>query len=415
MKFETDLSTILHAVQLVSRIVAPRPPIPSLSGIQLVPFEGGLRLRAMDQVSVVQCTVSIPVHAAAGETCVLPARDLLELLRRVPEGVLVFAIDPERSADIVLGSNKYKIGCLDAADFPDYPRLTPSFSLRLDSEALRSLIRKVAFASASEEGQVAFTGINFCVEQSGEGLATWRLEAAATDGARAAMAWVSCESLGDPPASHREVLLHSRTVTELGRMLALALDRPSAESPARVRVEIDFDEGRIGFRWPGVEVLATPLKAPFPSIKNVIPANYKTAALVEADRLRRACDIATVFSKTSNAAYLRFLPGKLIVESAFPEAGYSLEELPATLTGEPSEAAFNGRLLVQGLDAMDSEWVWFKLSGGEGPAVIAPAAGLPTVGGEGGLQDSGDPLTRTATQALPEEGNVYVVLPLRVR
>jgi DNA polymerase-3 subunit beta len=81
----------------------------------------------------------------------------------------------------------------------------------------------------------------------------------------------------------------------------------------------------------------------------------------------------------------------LLLTAESPEIGNIYEELAATIDGEPTEASYNARYVLDALKVMEEEHVTFHLTGTSTPGIILPE----------GVEQEQSPYT-------------YLVLPVRV-
>ncbi|MCL1905554.1 MAG: DNA polymerase III subunit beta, partial [Clostridiales bacterium] len=94
----------------------------------------------------------------------------------------------------------------------------------------------------------------------------------------------------------------------------------------------------------------------------------------------------------ANIVCLNWREEGLLLTAEAPEVGHIHEELPATLSGEQTEASYNARYLLEALKVMEEENVAFHLTGETTPGIILP---------EGVEQE--------------QSSYTYLVLPVRVR
>jgi len=65
---------------------------------------------------------------------------------------------------------------------------------------------------------------------------------------------------------------------------------------------------------------------------------------------------------------------KMVITSNTPEVGKAREEVEVTADGETVEAAFNARYLMDCLNNIDADEIFFELTGQLSPGAIRPAA-----------------------------------------
>ena len=112
----------------------------------------------------------------------------------------------------------------------------------------------------------------------------------------------------------------------------------------------------------------------FPPYKQVIPAAHKREVTVGRDELVGALRRAEVMAPEKTATVrLRLSAGTLELTADNPDLGVAHQELSVQLDGEPLEAGFNARYLMQALEVMDGEDVRLQFQNELDPCVIKPA------------------------------------------
>src|SRR5205807_7537333 len=119
---------------------------------------------------------------------ILPAAKLLSILRESTDEHLTIEADAQKC--VVLGQhNEYEMPSEDPSEFPDLPTFADDKYHELTAGALRTMIRRTAFAAAKESTRYAMTGV------------VWELEGehcrlVATDSKRLALATGPAKAVG---------------------------------------------------------------------------------------------------------------------------------------------------------------------------------------------------------------------------
>lgn len=380
MRFEIERDAVLPVLSAALRVVPSRPPLPSLGCFRFFPSDEGLCLEAQSAVSGARCFLDAEVGYSDGESVLLPARDLVDLLRRLEPGKLSFE-SGDSSLKVVSGSNVYEFPLRDPGDFPDFPEVRPAASVSCDASSLGNLFRRTVFSAAFSSPGV-LSGVK--LELSG-----LRLLASAVDGSRLAVAWEPC--MPEATGASAAALVPAAAAQELSSLLAIF-------SPGSV--EVGFGEGKASFSWEGCSFYCSLLLGEFPDVRRLIPQACAASAVAPAEALRGACGITMLFSRSSRAAKVSIGEGGAVFEPLYPDAGRCVHRVSAAVSGEAALLCLDAQKLLEGLRAVDSGDAFLGFSAG-GPAVVLP---VPPGGGL---------LVPDPWSCDSPSGSLYVLMPLK--
>ncbi|MCA9902726.1 MAG: DNA polymerase III subunit beta, partial [Anaerolineae bacterium] len=122
------------------------------------------------------------------------------------------------------------------------------------------------------------------------------------------------------------------------------------------------------------------LEGKFPDFSTIIPRAYSTSLVVYTDDLLRACKRAEIFARDSNNSARVYVrppnnvsePGEVTVVGKSAERGDNEGMLDASVEGEPLEANFNIRYLIDALAVIQDERVVLQSNGAAHPGVMRP-------------------------------------------
>ena len=117
MKFSCEKALLQAAISVASRAVSPKSSIPALEGI-LLEADKTLCLTGYNLETGIRTTV--PAEIQAPGSLVLSARLIGELVRKLPDDVVVFSTD-NYSVNICCGNTEFNILGTDAEEFPELP------------------------------------------------------------------------------------------------------------------------------------------------------------------------------------------------------------------------------------------------------------------------------------------------------
>ena len=177
MKFACEKALLQSAIAVTSRAVAQKSSIPALEGL-LLHADSRLTISGYNLQTGIRTKVSTDV-TEPGEI-VLNARLFGDIIRRMPDDVVVFTADDKQLVHLSCGDADFDILGLSAADYPDLPEVEDEFSVSIQQKRLRAMIEETAFAVSTNESRPIHTGALFEITDQG-------LTMVAVDGFRLAL------------------------------------------------------------------------------------------------------------------------------------------------------------------------------------------------------------------------------------
>lgn len=98
---------------------------------------------------------------------VLNARLFGDIIRRMPDDVVVFTADDKQLVHLSCGDADFDILGLSAADYPELPMVEDDFSVSIQQKLLRAMIEETAFAVSTNESRPIHTGALFEITDQG--------------------------------------------------------------------------------------------------------------------------------------------------------------------------------------------------------------------------------------------------------
>ena len=370
MKVVCSQAELNAALQLVSRAVATRPTHPVLANVLLTADAGTGRvsLTGFDLSLGIQTSLAAEVESSGAIT--LPARLLGEIVNRLSSDSPITLATEESGEQIQLNSlsGSYQMRGMPADDYPELPMVESGRTLKLQASVLVEALKGTLFASSGDEAKQLLTGVHLQFRQQA-------LEAAATDGHRLAVLEVDnvLQDQSEPsvnPDSDEEafaVTLPARSLREVERMMA---GWRSGEP-----VSLFCDRGQVVFLASDQMVTSRTLEGTYPNYRQLIPDGFSRSLGLDRRALIAALErIAVLADQHNNVVKFITEPDKGIVQISADaqDVGSGSESLPANLSGEALQIAFNVRYLLDGLKAMAVDRVVLHCNAPTTPAVLKP-------------------------------------------
>ncbi|MUL37687.1 DNA polymerase III subunit beta [Gloeocapsopsis dulcis] len=367
MKFVCNQSDISTNLSLVSRAVPSRPTHPILANVLLIADAqtGQVSLTAFD-LSLGIRTSFLAVVETGGEIT-LPAKLLNDIISRMPQGEL--AIDNEGEtplgATITSTSGQYQVRGMGVEEFPELPIIENSEAFHLPIEAIIEGLRGSLFATSADETKQILSGLHLTIEQE-------TLEFAATDGHRLAVVQTINENAPiEADAAQLEVTVPAKALRELERMLGMLNEG--------AMLSLHCDRGQVVFEWENQRLTSRTLEGQYPAYRQLIPRQFEIQVTLERKYLLSAIErIAVLADQKNNIVKFTLDSSKqeLALSVDAQDVGSGREAMPAQISGDSIDIAFNIKYLVDGLKALPSSEIQMQINTPTSPVILTPLGGL---------------------------------------
>jgi DNA polymerase-3 subunit beta len=351
-----------HGLAQVSRAVATRTSLPSLSNVLISTDEGRLRIAASDFNIAITTWIGAAIEEE-GKVAV-DARLLSDFVNTLPNDNVTLSNERAKyRLDVQSGRDHAEINGIDPDDFPVIPTVgDDAQTTSIDPTVLREMITQVEFAAASDESRPVLAGVLLRLDGD-------RLIMAAADGFRLA---VREGRLDDLVSNSLDVIVPAKAMRELGRLLA------EATEPATFYVTPN--QGQLIARFGSVEFLSRLIEGAFPDYKQIIPRDYSTQVELGRDALLTAVRRSSYFARDNNDAIRlaikpaddELTPGLIEVSANAAERGNSQSFVDASISGPEMQVAFNARYLNDVLNVIKGGQASLGLNGANQAGVIRP-------------------------------------------
>ncbi len=352
---------LAKGLSIVSRAVDSRPTLPVLANVQLSTEESRLKLAATNLEMSITTYIGAKVEKAGSIT--LPAKTFSELISNLSPERVDLTLDPAtQTVHVRCGATNSNIKGIAATEFPLIPQGGEN-AVTIPGRVLKDMILQTVFAAAKEDNRPILTGIY--TQFDGDVLTM-----AAADGYRLAVRTTRLENVRfDKPL---EMVIPARSLTEVARVIS--------DEDEEVGITLPGERDVVMFHMHSTDITSQLLEGRFPDFGAIIPKSYSTATTVYTTDLLRACKRAEIFARDSaNSARLYVKPpsgpgepGEIMVVGKSAERGDNEGMIDASVEGEPLEASFNIRYLIDALNVIPDERVVLESNGPAHPGVLRP-------------------------------------------
>jgi len=355
MRAVCNTETFGKKLALVSRGVSARSTIQLLGGILLEAGDGVVRLSATDMEISVQ--TSSPAEVEEEGRVVIPARIFNDIVRSLPGGS--FSLEHDDSGGTVrlaAGENEYRIRAYAADDFPQLPGFDAEAAFKMSGDVLVETVEKVSRSYSRDETRPVLTGILISFEEN-------RVRMVTTDSYRLSIK--ETELATTAFEGSREAIIPARAMQEVSRIFSGSDEE---------EVEVSLSENQALFRVGDVLFGTRLIDGNFPEYRRLLPTTFEREISVNRDDLMGTLRRVNLFAQRQTPPVpvsLSFSEGAVEVIVRNGEVGEAHERLPAT-SEDDFLISFNPGYLLDGVSAIDTEKVVFKLNEALKPGLIVP-------------------------------------------
>ena len=352
MKFSCEKALLSSAVSVASRAVATKSSIPAMEGI-LIEAGDTLRLTGYNLETGIQAAV--PAEILEGGSLVLSARLFGEIVRKMPDDVVVFS-SQGYTVNIRCGLSEFNILGTDPEEFPELPNVDQQNTLTMKQPVLRSMIAQTLFAVSDNESRPIHTGALF--ETEGD-----KLTMVAVDGYRLAL---RRGKLSQEGAEALSFVVPGAALSEVEKICA------DSDEPAT----ITQGDRHVTFEMGGTLLVARRLEGEFLNYRQTIPRNNSIVLEADAADLQRSIDRASLIinDKLKSPLRCKFEDGSLSITSK-TAIGSAFDRCPISGDGKGLEIGFNNRFLMDAVKAAPASRVRLELNTATAPCLLLPLEG----------------------------------------
>ena len=373
MKVSCLQENLAKGLSIVGRAVASRSTLPVLSNVLVATDNGQLKLSANNFELGINCWVGAKIEQEGAIT--VPARLLADFINSLPPERIDMQLDEEtQTLNLQCTHFESNIKGIDAREFPAVATATDEdIAIKLEPESLRTMIKQVVFAAATDESRPVFTGVLLQFNEN-------NLTMVAADGFRLSVKAATlnqnvADTLEDVGLSGENgqaprLIIPARALTELARV--------SADQEQPIDLIITPSRRQILFHLQDIELVSQLIEGEFPDYNRIIPQGHTTRSVLDTANFLKAAKVSHLFARDSaNIVKLEITPsgdelmnGRITLMATSVELGDNVADVDASIEGESIEVAFNAKYLIDVLSIIDSPQFALETSTSSSPGVF---------------------------------------------
>jgi DNA polymerase-3 subunit beta len=304
----------------------------------------------------VELIASVEAEIEAEGEITVPARKLVDIVRKLPEGVNITAVLEGDKLLVSSGRGRYTLSTLPATEFPATDQVETLESVKIQEVELKKLIDKTSFSMANQDVRYYLNGLLFEFHDGS-------LTTVATDGHRLAVCDLGSD-LGI--AQDRQMIVPRKGVLELSRML----------SDSKELVELALGKNHVRLVKGSMIFTSKLIDGRFPDYQAVIPKGTDRHIQVDRDTFMLALQRASILSNEKyRGVRLEASNNSVKIVAHNPQHEEAVEELEAELNFDQIAIGFNVTYLLDALNAIEGNSVVMALKDANSSCLISDKAG----------------------------------------
>jgi len=359
MKFKINRDHFSHGLQQVLNSVGARGSNPILNNVLIEAAEGFVSLTTTNLDLGIRCRVKAEVVVPGGLT--LPVSKLASIVKLLSSLDVTVDSGTGTQVRIIAGGSNYRMMGLPKDEFPALPSFPDQTTYTLRQDQLATMIRSVSYAQSTDESRHIMNSVFFNFEETG-------LTLAATDGRRLAVMTKPLAGATQPKAS---MILPGKTTKEVLRQLGLGSEVKVSLNGRQAAFFFSTDSDSSKEFFDGLYLVSKVEEGVYPNYKQVIPKHSDQKFEVDRELFVESVNRAEVVTSDKNSSVtLKIQPNKVEICSVSAEFGEAQESVEVTYDGPPVNVAFNPRFIMDPLNNLPYDRVFFEFKDELSPGVL---------------------------------------------
>lgn len=295
--------------------------------------------------------VRLPARVEEAGKAAIPARLLMDIVRRLPEGDVSLETTTSGVTLNAARTITYNLPTMPHGDFPPWPHVEPDTKLTLRQADLKRVLHNTMFAIPTRDPRRVLMGVLFDLREG-------QLTCVATDGRK----------LGKTVIEPVEVIGQGQIQAIVPRQILEEIDDAIGEEG---EIAVLLNERQILFELSNLTYISNRIEGHYPKYEAVIPESFTRTIKLQktalADSIGRA---AVVAERKHKSIVLNFSSGRIEISSRSYSDGSFQGELEIDYDGEPFQIAFNHDFLSNVFRIMPDAVIDMKIKDVTAPVVF---------------------------------------------
>ena len=355
MKFSIKKELLLENLNNVSKAGSSKNVIPVLGGIKFNLTNEGLFLTATNNEIDIESFIDkkyIDKIESLG-TIVIQGKYLLEIVRKLPEGLINIEIIDGLKILINSQNSNFNLNGIDPNEFPNINLENSINPIILSKKVIKNIVNQTLFATSMQESRPILTGINIKIEND-------RMECIATDSYRLSKKIVK---LDNPVDNIINIVIPGKNMGELVKII----------DDEDENIEIHIFSNKILFKFDNILFQSRLLNGSFPDTSRLIPEEFSLEIKADLDELYKVIDRAALLTSEKEKNVIKFetCGNEVVISSNTPEIGKVEEKLAITKNNDNEiKIAFSSKYMMEALRTINSKDIRISLNSDVKPIIL---------------------------------------------
>ena len=355
MKFSIKKELLLENLNNVSKAVSSKNVIPVLGGIKFNLTNEGLFLTATNNEIDIESFIDkkyIDKIESLG-TIVIQGKYLLEIVRKLPEGLINIEIIDGLKILINSQNSNFNLNGIDPNEFPNINLENSINPIILSKKVIKNIVNQTLFATSMQESRPILTGINIKIEND-------RMECIATDSYRLSKKIVK---LDNPVDNIINIVIPGKNMGELVKII----------DDEDENIEIHIFSNKILFKFDNILFQSRLFNGSFPDTSRLIPEEFSLEIKADLDELYKVIDRAALLTSEKEKNVIKFetCGNEVVISSNTPEIGKVEEKLAITKNNDNEiKIAFSSKYMMEALRTINSKDIRILLNSDVKPIIL---------------------------------------------
>lgn len=351
MKLKIKRELLLENLNKVSKAIATKNLIPTLSGIKFQLTKKDLTLTASNNDITIQKKITIEKKNMTVDEegiIIIQGKEILDIVRIIKEEEINIEVIDELKVSIYTNDEqiKYDLNVIDKNEYPNVNLETNDNFVTLKKNELLTIVKETAFATSTDESRPVLTGLNFKINGD-------LLECSATDSYRLAKKQIR---LAKPSSEIYDIIIPSKNIVELSRII----DNDEDE------LKMHIFNNKILFEIDDLLFQSRLISGNYPNTSKLIPEDSILKITAKLSQLYNVIEQASILTsdKEKNIVSLSTNGNLLTVKSVSNEKGRAEMKMQVVKNNnEDITIAFSARYMMEALNALNTEEIEMSFVG----------------------------------------------------
>ena len=349
MNTQLSVRELLEPLQTVIGVVEKKQTLPILSHVLVNLQNSVLTLTTTDME--IEIKASQVVNNSDELSFTVYAKDLIDIIRKLPEETVIEFIIEASKIYIKTNKNSFELNTFNAQDFPALPKVEESDVVRIKRNTLKDLIENTSFSMGNQDIRAYLNGLYFEVDQDS-------ITVVATDGHRLA---IGEAKQNNNSSSKKNVILPRKAVLELTKLL---------NKNEHDEVDVHLSENYFYLISDNTTIISRLIDGNFPNYAQVVPTDFSNTIVIDRMEFLSALQQASIFvDERTKGVKLVFKNSELNIFS-HSERGQAKTQIQTKNFDKEIEIAFNINYLISILEKITTDDINMVVPGGENQSCL---------------------------------------------